>query len=844
MDWPLILAGPIVRRVEPRLVAVWLALREPCDLSLMIWAGAEAAATDRAPDHVSFHHSIRVGDELHIALAIYLIPDAQAPLLPEQIYSYNIALSGADGQSRDLQALGLLEDRAGQVQDGKVLVNPHLALGYAAGMLPTFVLPPNELTDLRLVHGSCRLSNDSTQPDGLAWVDDLIRPARADALKRPHQLFLTGDQIYADDVSNVMLARLSEIGARLLGITHTALDEEPEPKEQLPVGDREWPADAARFPPGRRLDLTKKVGGVSSEDGDSHLLSLGDFCAMYLMIWSAECWPADWLPFEQQDKFLTETQVVIGAEQPPGLSPRRQPDADPQAEERAGRARRRKYAREVAMLERLRAALPKVRRALANVPTYTIFDDHEVTDDWYISQAWRERVLGTPLGRTIIRNGLVAYTVFQGWGNDPRQFGADIPGGPLGVQAGPHKQLLEQIQQLCPPEATSYPARPAADAIDALLALDGSAPKLAWHYQVLGPRHLVVVLDCRTRRGYLRRISAPSNIPPEGLAEQIPPAPLPAGVEQLLVVSSLTVLGPPVIDALLGPLAYRLFDLFSHGNEPDLPGLNPDAIEAWPYEPRAFEALLRRLEPYRKVVLLSGDVHFSASSALSYWKRGDAAPARFAQLTSSGMRNHFRDEARLAGQYLAFMQKVIQADVGVERLGWNERADDLLSIPSDQVAAPALRDLLRQSPVLLPTLGWPAGTAQRDERPPDWAWRAEIVRDDRPEAERPAAARAAPLDPASPDADVAPDRSGYSRVAARHLRQIDNMNHNRQILFASNLGLVSFERRPEGLFVIHELFATYPKANDADDREVPRVYTRHEIALDAAPAPPPSIGGA
>ncbi|MBA2680765.1 MAG: hypothetical protein H0U76_20515, partial [Ktedonobacteraceae bacterium] len=35
---PLILAGPIVRRVEPQLVTVWLALKEARDVTLYIYA--------------------------------------------------------------------------------------------------------------------------------------------------------------------------------------------------------------------------------------------------------------------------------------------------------------------------------------------------------------------------------------------------------------------------------------------------------------------------------------------------------------------------------------------------------------------------------------------------------------------------------------------------------------------------------------------------------------------------------------------------------------------------------------------------------------------------------------
>ena len=37
-------------------------------------------------------------------------------------------------------------------------------------------------------------------------------------------------------------------------------------------------------------------------------------------------------------------------------------------------------------------SLPRVRRALANVPTYMVVDDHDVTDDWNLGRAWRDRV--------------------------------------------------------------------------------------------------------------------------------------------------------------------------------------------------------------------------------------------------------------------------------------------------------------------------------------------------------------------------------------------------------------------------------------------------------------------
>ena len=68
-------------------------------------------------------------------------------------------------------------------------------------------------------------------------------------------------------------------------------------------------------------------------------------------------------------------------------------------------------------------------------------------------------------------------------------------------------------------------------------------------------------------------------------------------------------------------------------------GTNPDAIEAWAFDAVTFEHLLERLAPYGQVVLLSGDVHYSSGTAMSYWKGTATAPARFAQFTSSGFKN-------------------------------------------------------------------------------------------------------------------------------------------------------------------------------------------------------------
>jgi hypothetical protein len=439
-----------------------------------------------------------------------------------------------------------------------------------------------------------------------------------------------------------------------------------------------------------------------------------------------------------------------------------------------------------------------------------------------------------------VRNGLLAYALFQAWGNDPKRFQADVRNASGQTEPGPHKQLLAQVPQLFPHGEPAPPVAAAANAIDKLLGLDGQDPPVTWHYSVSGPKHLVQVLDCRTRRTYASRVSGPGNISAKALLEQLPGGPLPSGIDVLVVVSSLTVLGTPVIDELIGPMLFRVFDLFGNKNQSEMPGLDPDAIEAWPYDPNAFEALLKRLETYRRVVILSGDVHFAVSAGMSYWKKSDALPARFAQFVSSALQNLIRSEVRGASQYMTFMQKVVQAKIGIERLGWNAGASDLVQVPPGALPAAALRDRLRKTPVLLASEGWPAGTVENPSKPPDWSWRVDIVRDDRPDMQRASIVRPPDLVPGSPTTDVTTNLDGYRKAMVRHVKQMDkqsdNLAHARQVLFASNLGQVRFERGADQILRgVHELYALAAHESAAT---LPAVVTRHQIPLDVLPTSP------
>ena len=219
----------------------------------------------------------------------------------------------------------------------------------------------------------------------------------------------------------------------------------------------------------------------------------------------------------------------------------------------------------------------KVRRALANVPTYMIFDDHDVTDDWNLNPEWCKRVFAAdavrkqPLGRQIVRNALASYALFQDWGNDLVRYAAGH---------GRAQQVLAQVQGLFV-DGAPWPRKAAADELDRLFGLDQlpqpvdstrphgrhgaiDAP-MNWHYTVEGPQFTVAVLDNRTRRGFASKFGPPGNVGTTMIDAQVPSAPLPAGQEVLIVVAPLQVLAPSVFDEIVAPGAYRAFDLRTPG---------------------------------------------------------------------------------------------------------------------------------------------------------------------------------------------------------------------------------------------------------------------------------------
>ncbi len=69
---------------------------------------------------------------------------------------------------------------------------------------------------------------------------------------------------------------------------------------------------------------------------------------------------------------------------------------------------------------------PAIRWLLSTVPSAMVFDDHEVSDDWNISEAWVDEVRTHPWWDEQISGGLASYWIYQHLGNlSPRELERD-----------------------------------------------------------------------------------------------------------------------------------------------------------------------------------------------------------------------------------------------------------------------------------------------------------------------------------------------------------------------------------------------------------------------------------
>lgn len=600
-------------------------------------------------------------------------------------------------------------------------------------------------------------------------LDTIIHGSFADPLQRPHQLFLTGDQIYADDVAAPLLEQLSAIGKDLLWT----------PEETVPPRETGGAAPTAdQLAPGVRDELV--CPPMTSDAAACHLIRLGEFYAMYLFGWSDALW-SDFTARPVPDPPLPTGPVSM---------------AESQAKIDAAK----NYNQPIPSLGHFRDGLGKVRRALANVPTYMIFDDHEVTDDWYLHLQMRENVLESPLGRRILTNALCAYCVFQGWGNTPELFGAGAEGG----------LFLSSLSQWRGQESDSQ----YGDMCIALgTAVASSPPQLRFDYAAGGPAHDVIVLDTRTRRGY------PSE-DDKGQADLVPAAELqiqignripsnPASRKPLtILISAAPVFGDPLVE-----WGQELAGHFQSATSLDR--------ETWliPSRRQGFEQLLAALVPCGSTLILSGDVHYAFTCGIRYWddRTSPGNRAAFVQLVASALKNQSGAGGFLGSKAPPSPQVF---------LGWTS--------PGEHLTAPT--DF---GPGSVQVIGTPAvrrlRTGDTIVDPPQWRYRAGWVKDTRPFADRTGLPAFTPSGGSWLDAQ--------RELAAEHRRASHN-DQMRCIVGNNNIAMVRFAATapgaPRPMIVVEQ--SLWYRVSESDDG-LPNTIHWADLSPPAADDPKPVAPG-
>ena len=105
--------------------------------------------------------------------------------------------------------------------------------------------------------------------------------------------------------------------------------------------------------------------------------------------------------------------------------------------------------------------------------------------------------------------------------------------------------------------------------------------------------------------------------------------------------------------------------------------------------------------------------------------------------------------------------------------------------------------------------------------------------------------------PEKKDKDIeAKGIDGYHRTAERHFRELARLNNCRQILFATNIGVITFDRRTEKnsesqdvpvTYAIQDLYTIHRNPEELTTRPKPEIFTRHEVPLRDVRQTPPTI---
>lgn len=585
-----ILVGPMLRRLTAKQLVLWWVSPRVCQGQLCCFLTADLSDEEKQLhsaliQHKSIYSAQFSDDNLSTfqvgeSAVIHLL-DVNITLPSDTCIEYDLLIepfnSEINKQAGKAATSNLDSDKLPLCL---VDIIPHLT--YDSNLRPSFIV---HSTLNNVLHGSCRNPHHSSQ-DNLVAGDSLLKNKLSQVKERPALLIMSGDQVYADHVAGVTLHAIHQVIA-LLGLFNEKLHDDNLAKQGVHSGQELYQLKQQYFNREKLLPVktersrwyktAKSQAIFSSTSAHNHLITFAENVAMYFLVWSPVLWQQVSLePFFVPKKFKGRHQQEFKA------------------------------------INAFIKDLPKVQRLLAHVPSYMIFDDHDVTDDWNLSAAWEQAAYQQPLSKRIIGNSLIAYWLCQAWGNDPNIFKGDFWRQGQFFQ----KQIREEADNNLPSEGDQHD-----QFVDYLLGFS------QWHYS-LDTEPKLVVIDSRTQRWRSENsLSKPSGLMDwESLCELQQSL---IGHNSILLVSPAPIFGVKLIETL-----QRMATIAGQ----------PLAVDAenWMAHRGAANTLLnifKHPKTPQNFVILSGDVHYSFVYDVELRFR-EYSP-KIWQITSSGIKNQF-----------------------------------------------------------------------------------------------------------------------------------------------------------------------------------------------------------
>ncbi|WP_394247127.1 alkaline phosphatase family protein [Vibrio profundi] len=568
---PYLIAGPILRKTTHEEVNVWFVTSQPFSGCLTLYRADDSdAIIQSTPDDVE---SIRVGTHAWVNL---------------------VSVAGQFPVNTPLEYQ--LSDEAQDLTDWapQLFYTNERRVSFRISTHADYIL-----------HGSCRNPHHSSK-DSLVAADNKL--ATQSIMERPDLLMMSGDQIYADHVAGPTLDAIDQV-IELLGLagetfSSGACQENMNHSRDLyshPLNyyhrDEILPHYTKSESLLDKLMPNRSIPIFSSTECDNHLVTLSEFIAMYLLVWSPTLWSHINLNRLKDNDFTHSGHTLPAAKQ-------------------------QKWHQEKQNIDQFVEGLSQVQRLLAHIPTYMIFDDHDVTDDWNLTVGWELAADQNAFATQIIGNGLFSYWLCQGWGNEPKNFSQEFlqkirdTFKPLKNERteetiiGNDNHLSLEISHIHHLECLKY-----------LNTFE------KWHYTIHSTPK-VVVLDTRTRRWRSEsKMNKPSGLMDwEALIEFQHEL---LDQDKVIIVSAAPMFGVKFIETLQKTMTTL--------GQP----LVIDA-ENWMAHPGSANTLLSiftHTKTPTNFVILSGDVHYSFAYDIKLRYRRNS-PTIY-QITCSGIKNQF-----------------------------------------------------------------------------------------------------------------------------------------------------------------------------------------------------------